>query len=207
MIKDYRVVRALAEHVAQAVKAAHSNFRTRELQSADEFVPGIVTTLREGAGQVIQGLQWGIEVVLSASTHERAYEADLLSVFTLNLSNARVSTGFLANAHIVARASDTERLRERCREMLERSSASFIFLLSGDSVCVVPAVAVLQTRGPLARLYARSPQRFFEEHFECFLGDAKLSATTGEGLKALCFRCHARHALLIKGEDRQPELF
>ena len=209
MIKDYRVVRALSERVARAVNSAQSDFRKHGPQDGNQFVPGILRIVSESvASKEIQGLRWGIEAITNASSgSERVYDADLLSVFTLNLPSACVSTGFLARVHVVGATHDTDRLREQSYEMLERSNGSFVILLSRDAVRVVPAVAVLQSRGPLTRLYARSPQRFFEEHFECFLGDPKLSAATREELKALCFRCRARHALLIKGDDPQPELF
>lgn len=65
-----------------------------------------------------------------------------------------------------------EGLKEQCNKMLDLSPDSYVFLYSRKSISVVPAVSVVGADKWIPHdLSSRSITRFYEEHFQCFIGD------------------------------------
>jgi hypothetical protein len=87
--------------------------------------------------------------------------------------------------------------------MLDHSCASFVFLYERDGISVVPAIAVvsLADSAKLPELKRRNFAKFFEEHFECFLGDPALHAAKDQTLEELRERVAAYRALKLVGKS------
>jgi len=125
-----------------------------------------------------------------------------MGVLSINLPQFHVSKGFLAQAKLLrnGRIDDIERLKEQCAKMLKLSPASFVFLYNTHGVFVLPALSVVGSRVDPLLLYNRSAQRFFEEHFQCFIGDKNIESPTPETLIKMQHKYEARSALLIEGK-------
>jgi hypothetical protein len=74
--------------------------------------------------------------------------------------------------------------------MLELSPDSFVFHESPNGIRVIPAVSVVGASGPEVAfdpdgVYSRKISRFYEEHFECFIGDHRINDPSVRTLEAL----------------------
>jgi hypothetical protein len=103
----------------------------------------------------------------------------------------RTKKGFLAQAKRVEPGETFERaefnrLSVQCKKMLEFSPDSFVFLYARSRISVLPAISMLAA-DPCNphELYARSVARFYEEHFQSFIGDQAISAPTPDALEQL----------------------
>ncbi len=158
----------------------------------------------------IRGLRWTSLVLTShgPKTAEHAYGADFVGVLDLDLDTFDVTKGFLAQAKRLEpnrrmKTSEFNRLKRQCRRMLRLSPMSYVFIYSRSRVAVVPALAVLhlQTRNPLD-LYSRTIARFFEHHFESFIGDSRISTPDLNILRRLGDDRRPSHVLYLRA--RQP---
>ncbi|MBA3261581.1 MAG: hypothetical protein H0T69_03725 [Thermoleophilaceae bacterium] len=93
-------------------------------------------------------------------------------VLEVELPAYQVTKGFLAQAKLIGdrRQVRKPKLLARCRDMLDLTPASYVFLYDPDAVRIVPALAVLANGGEPRNLHAWSVMEFFFEHFACFLG-------------------------------------
>jgi hypothetical protein len=94
---------------------------------------------------------------------------------------------------------DWEDMKVQCDKMLALSPDSFLFLYSKNSISVVPAVGVasVDTWNP-HELYSRSVTRFYEEHFQCFIGDRRIAAPSIETLRQLQEQIESRKLLYLE---------
>lgn len=122
----------------------------------------------------------------------------------ISLLDYQVKKGFLAQAKLIEPGqwiskNDFERMQQQCKDMLGISPVSFVFLYSVDEIRVVPALSVISSdrRNP-HELYSRSVATFYEEHFECFIGDPRISAPKIEVLHEIRERMNARNALYLR---------
>jgi hypothetical protein len=119
-------------------------------------------------------------------------------VLNIDLEDFRVSKGFLPQAKTIeprvwVPAAETQRMVVQCEQMLRHTPDSFLFLYSMRGISVVPAVSVVGGRfSNPNELYARSLSRFYEEHFECFIGDREISSPSPKMLDALRERLRVR---------------
>lgn len=90
-------------------------------------------------------------------------------------------------------------MKEQCETMLALSPDAFVFLYSKQAVSVVPAIAVASadTWNP-HELSSRSVTRFYEEHFQCFIGDRRISAPRIEILQKLQRQVEGRKLLYLE---------
>ncbi|MEQ9246821.1 MAG: hypothetical protein RLO21_12605 [Nitratireductor sp.] len=134
-------------------------------------------------GREIKGLQWRAKQFRTArgiGAEERLTGADFMGVLDIDISGYSTRKGFLAQAKRAEPGepfSDWSRLCSQIDDMLRISSASYVFIYSKRlGIRVFPALSVLGLKSRnIFELYDRSVQRFFEEHFECFVGDRNLS--------------------------------
>jgi hypothetical protein len=151
----------------------------------------------------IRGVLWHSKTLTDRGPHaqESKFGADFVGVFSVRLPELRLSKGFLAQAKLLrsGAAFDRARLNQQCELMLSVSPSSFVFFYGEGGVRVVPALSALHATDP-TQLYSRSAQRFFEEHFQCFIGDQNLASPTAEELQRARQRAQARSAFLIEGE-------
>ena len=114
----------------------------------------------------------------------------------------KVNKGFLAQAKIITSGLNVGELHSQCERMLRLSPDSFVFLYSRVGVTVVPAISVMGTTGNPTELYSRSAARFFEEHFESFIGDGSISAPSVDVLEGIRERFEARTLLYLQAKSR-----
>jgi hypothetical protein len=88
--------------------------------------------------------------------------------------------------------------------MLGLCPDSFLFVYSMAGTVVVPAAAVVSLTAPHNPydLYSRSLRRFYEEHFECFIGDRRIHAPSIEALSVLREEMRARSLLYLAARTR-----
>src|SRR5262249_24863522 len=120
-----------------------------------------------------------------------------------NLEDCRLTKGFLAQAKLIEPGSafpdrEFNRLRSQCELMLNVSSDAFVFLYAPQGVAVVPAISVVAA-DPCNphELYSRSVSRFFEEHFDSFIGDRRIAAPDFKTLEGVRSDVGARRALYL----------
>ena len=92
-------------------------------------------------------------------------------------------------------------MENQCHDMLAISPESFVFLYSVEQIKVVPAISVISSgRKNPHELYSRRVARFYEEHFECFIGDHQINAPKIEVLAELRERINARNLLYLRAQ-------
>ncbi|UYN95209.1 MAG: hypothetical protein KIT25_24900 [Enhydrobacter sp.] len=156
-----------------------------------------------------RGVKWVAKTLTDRGrgSQESRYGADFAGVLSISLPGYKVNKGFLAQAKMIEPSErlppgEFGRLQRQCEGMLSSSPDSFVFLYSRSGITIVPALAVLSTisRNP-HDLYSRSLSRFYEEHFECFIGDRRLQAPTPEALETLRADYQARKLLYLAAHE------
>jgi len=202
------IVRKSARRIADAVDHTVEAWREERMSEEPDFTNRMLGAIEQAMhGFSLKGVSWSARTLTShmRNAEERRYGADFMGVLSVNLPDYQVNKGFLAQAKRADRldAREMRRLREQCERMLTLSPDSFVFVYSDTGVYIVPAIAVLAAAPslPPSELYARSVARFFEEHFESFIGDRAVSSPTPDTLEKLMERFHARRALYIQAES------
>ncbi|NLH98006.1 MAG: hypothetical protein GX446_00780 [Chthonomonadales bacterium] len=197
MIIAHRIVREAAARVAgaadEALKALGEGRVEQEPAFTDRMLGAIEHSMRDfrsKSGRV----QWTAKTLTDhgRNAQERRFGADFAGVLSIDLRGFRVRKGFLAQAKLIEpRASvpqrDFERMRDQCNLMLKYTPDSYLFLYAREGIRVVPAISVVSAAHPCNphALYARSIARFYEEHFESFIGDRRLNEATPQMLDEL----------------------
>ena len=149
----------------------------------------------------VKGVSWVAKTLTDRGpgAQEKLYGADCRGVLDIDLPDFGVKKGFLAQAKLVRSYLDIRKeLQKQCEKMLALSPASFVFLYDYSRVSVIPAVAVVGTDHDPSALYSRTAARFFEEHFESFIGDRDIKAPTPDILEDLRSRYEARRLLYLR---------
>ena len=207
MIRNYAIVRESAARAASAAQTALDGLREGRVQNEESFTDRMIGAIERSFDE------WRVKQVawraMTLTAHQRnaqesEFGADFLGVLDINLSDYNVRKGFLAQAKLIepdASISTAEfnRMKAQCVKMLEHTPDAFIFLYCNEDVFVVPANSVLglQRRENPHALYSRRLARFFEEHFESFIGDPRLHRPDKDGLEELRFAVEARRVLML----------
>jgi len=166
-------------------------------------------------GETIGGVTWVAKTLTDRGrgSQESEFGADFLAVFRASLSDFNIAKGFLGQSKLIEpsqslSSSEAERLRTQCERMLAHSPASYVFLYSQQSgIVVVPASDVVAARGCNPHeLTAKPMAKFYEEHYECFIGDTSIQSADPAGLEALRDRYVARRLFLLSGVIRQSRV-
>lgn len=206
MIRSYRVIRQSAQIVAEAaleaVGALKNGRVSQEPQFTDRMLGSIEHSLR---GLEVRGVHWSAMTLADRGrgSQEHDYGADFMGVLSIKLPDFHVNKGFLAQAKLVSTdrkfsRADRGRLRDQCKRMLRLSPDAFVFLYSQWGISVVPAISVLGTEASPTELYFRTVKRFFEDHFESFIGDPRIAMPYVKTLEELRLQFEARTALFIQ---------
>ena len=206
MIRDYHVIRESAKRIADAANRTTSSLVDGRVEQEPAFTDRMLGRIEEAMREFeVHGVRWTAKTLTDRApgAQEKTYGADFLGVLQISLEDYAVSKGFLAQAKLIEPEDsmsrrDFDRMEQQCRDMLELSPDSFVFLYSLSDIRVVPALSVISAgyRNP-HELYSRSIARFYEEHFECFIGDQQIHAPRIEVLKELRERMNARSALYL----------
>jgi hypothetical protein len=99
---------------------------------------------------------------------------------------------------------DARDLRSQCKDMLDLTPSSFVFIYSETGVTTLSAAVVEgSTRRDLHELeqWPNSTNILFMDFMKCWIGDPRLSATDHEALAVLRAESNARNALLLKANE------
>lgn len=207
MIKSLHVIRASAKRIEKAAQRVVRSYQAGVIEHEPTFTDRLLGGIEEAMDEFsVKGVRWRSKTLTYQGPHaqETRYGADFIGVLDVNLPEYSVVKGFLAQAKRVERDQfmnrrDWEDLKEQCEKMLALSPDSFIFVYSKEAISVVPAVFVVgaHTRN-LHDLSARSITRFYEEHFQCFIGDRRISAPSIETLYKLQAQFESRKLLYLE---------
>ena len=203
MIRHYHAIREAAQHIAGAINRSVDAIRDGRVEQEPAMTDRMLGKVEEALDNYrAKGICWSAKTLTDrgGGAQETRYGADFMGVLNISLPDFNVAKGFLAQAKLI-RADRTINLKElkgQCEKMLNLSPDSFVFLYSPNDVRVVPALSIVASHADPIELYSRSAQRFFEEHFECFIGDRNISAPDSATLKNLSARYEARRTLLLQ---------
>jgi hypothetical protein len=212
MIWEYGIVQSSARLVSEAVQGVVDDYAGGRIREEPDFTSRMLQAIeRELNGKTVKGIIWEAVVTTShgPNTEEKAIGADFMGVLNINLPDYRVSKGFLAQAKLAGSLSGQEmnRLRTQCENMLKLTPESYVFLYAINGVRILPAISVLSARDrDLTELYNRSIQRFFELHFESFIGDRRLSSPSADQLDGLLKKYEVNHILYLAAKQGEIRL-
>lgn len=198
---EYAIIRTAAKHLADAGNRAVRTLADGRVEQEPAFTDRMLGHIEEAMnGYVTKGVRWTAKTLTDhgRNTQEREFGADFAGVLDIELEDFNVRKGFLAQskkAEPFDRVPNSElrRMVAQCEQMLRYTPDAFLFLYSIRGVSVVPALSVVSGRfSNPHELYARSLSRFYEEHFECFIGDRAISAPDPEMLETLREQFRAR---------------
>lgn len=198
MITSRGVIRSAARRLADAADRAVSDLAKNLVEQEPHFTDRLLGRMGESInGYKSKGVIWRAMTLTDhgPGSQERQYGADFVGVLEINLPEYKVQKGFLAQAKLLKsnatmKKSEFERLLGQCEQMLELSPAAFVFLYSLNGIRVVPAISIAGASSaedafdPDA-FYSRKLSRFYEEHFECFIGDRRIHEPSERTLKEL----------------------
>jgi hypothetical protein len=209
MLRALNIVREAATRAATAGMSAIDAYREGRVEQEPALTDRMLGAIeREMNDFHHRGVRWTAKTFTDRGrgAQETRVGADFLGVLEISLDGFNVHKGFLGQAKILQRghslgSSERSRLVGQCNAMLDRTPDSFVFLYGYLGISVVPAVSVVGYEGgDFHALYSRSLSRFFEEHFESFIGDRRLFPPTIEAVDALRRDVTARSALFLRAQ-------
>jgi hypothetical protein len=194
VIKNLHVVRASAKRIEKASQRVLRSYQDGVIEHEPTFTDRLLGGIEEAMDEFeVKGVRWRSKTLTYQGPHaqESRYGADFVGVLSIDVPGYSVSKGFLAQAkridpNEIMASRDWTAMKSQCEKMLELSPDSFVFLYSKEGISVVPAISVVgaSTWNP-HDLSSRSITRFYEEHFQCFIGDRQISSPTIETLREL----------------------
>ena len=210
MIRALGVVRDAATQIGNAVETAVSALQQGRVEHEPSFTDRMLGSIEQAMSDYqTKGVAWSAKTLTDRgrNAQESRHGADLAGVLSVDLPDFKVEKGFLAQCKLIEpgdrmRPSEFDRMKKQCEKMLERTPDSFIFLYSRSGVVIVPAVSVVSSipRNP-HDFYSRSVPRFYEEHFESFIGDPRLYAPTPAMLEDLQRDLDTRRVLFLRARS------
>jgi hypothetical protein len=205
-LPGHAAIRKAAEQASLGASAALDAFESGRVTQEPELVRHTLTEIEHAVNDLyVHGTHWhaGTFSSLGRGSRERRFGADFVGLFEVQLPDYNVKKGFLAQAKLLSGnlgKRERERLRGQCEKMLAHTPDAFVWLFGKDEIRIVPAITVIAGDNEPVELYSRGIERFFEEHFACFIGDGAITTADTRGLAqlpALAARYDMRHALYI----------
>ena len=197
MIKNRRLIRSSARRIAKAVDRSIEDLNDRLVEQEPHLTDRMLGRIAESMrGFEKHGVKWTAKTLTDhgPGTQEREYGADFVGVLEIDIPGYSVRKGFLAQSKLIRNnhmsSGEFNRLISQCKQMLELSPSSYVFSMSPSGIRVIPAIAVVGAGfsdlvfNPDG-LYSRSVSTFYEEHFECFIGDMSIYEPSKETLARL----------------------
>ncbi len=207
MIRDRRIIRQAARHIAQAANQTHDDLAKGLVEQEPPFTECLLTRIQDAMnGFETKGITWRAKTLTDrgARAQEKEFGADFVGVLEVRTPEYSIDKGFLTQAKMVGSdwkmaSREFRRMWDQCHRMLTLSPVSYVFVYSPSQIRIVPASAVAATTNSetsfdLNRYYSRSITTFYEEHFGCFIGDHRISSPTIELLRQM----RARYLLLLQ---------
>ena len=210
MLRYYGIIRASAKRLSEAIDHTVEAFHQGRIQQEPAFTDRMLGSIEESLRDFqVKGVTWSAKTLTDrgSGSQESRYGADFMGVLNIDLPDFKVKKGFLAQAKIIRPGLNLDDLQRQCEKMLTLSPDSFVFLYSISDVVVVPAISVVSANAQPTDLYSRTVARFFEEHFESFIGDRNISAPIPDTLENLRERYEARSLLFLQAASEFSEEF
>jgi hypothetical protein len=216
MYRNERLTKQLLQHIDRAEKMTLESMQDGRAEHEPTITDRLIGNLESRLdGADFAGVSWRAKTLTSigAFSQETRHGADFFGVLNLRLPGYQVQKGFLAQAkriepgHSMALA-EYDRLRRQCVNMNNRSPVSYVFIysqMSGIRVVSANAVLAAPMNNPLD-LTSWSLKEFFKAHFECLIGDFRVSAATPEELETLASDVRARNGLMISGSTNEDKI-
>ena len=207
MIRFPHIIRESARRVAHAADEAVEALRDGRIEQEPAYTDRMLGRIEHAMDEFrVKGVRWTAKTLTDRgpNAQEKEYGADFVGVLDISLRGYAVKKGFLAQAKMFeperpVNRAEWERMKGQCETMLGLSPDSFLFVYSMTGTIVVPAASIvsLAERHNPHELYSRKLARFYEDHFECFIGDRRIHAPTIEALEALREEMRARRLLYL----------
>jgi hypothetical protein len=206
VIRDYAIIRESARRIAEAANGTMQALTEARVEQEPAFTDRMLGRIEHAMeGFETKGVRWTAKTLTDRGpkAQEKQFGADFVGVLTIRIPEYSVSKGFLAQAKLIEpNASigerEFERMRRQCEEMLTVSPDSYVFIYSVSRISVVPALSVISAgRCNPHDLYSRSVSRFYEEHFQSFIGDRDIHAPSITALEQARERTRARRLLYL----------
>jgi hypothetical protein len=202
MLKYRRIVQESARRVANAASRTVPDYVASKIEEETDFTSEMLGRMKESMeGFRTRGVRWTAKTLTShrPNAQETTFGADFIGVVSFDFPDFKISKGFLAQAKRVEpngyiSSDDWDRMVVQCKKMLWLTSESFVFLYSRTGITIVPATAIVSAQGRCNPhdFYFRRITRFYEDHFECFVGDLQISSADIATLERLKVR-HSIH--------------
>jgi hypothetical protein len=213
MLKYRRIIQDSARRIAAAANRTADDYVPDHVENEPEFTGVMLGRIRKAMdGYKTRGVRWTAKTLTSQgpkSAQENTFGADFLGVVEFDLPEYRVKKGFLAQAMRIERGQpitpgEWDRMADQCKQMLSITTESFVFVYARSGIIVVPALTIASATAPgnPHDFYSRTALRFYEDHFECFVGDLEISSADIATLE----RLRARHALYLGASQIQREV-
>lgn len=212
MLKDWRIIQDSARRIADAANHTLDEYVAGHVEHEPEFTGEMLGRMKEAMnGFVTRGVIWTAKTLTSQGpkAQENVFGADFMGVLEFDLPEYHVKKGFLAQAKRIEQGErvasrEWERMVEQCKQMLAMTTEAFVFVYARSGIIIVPALTIASAtaRCNPHDFYSRTAQRFYKDHFECFVGDQALSSADIKTLE----RLKARNALLLAASPVQQRL-
>ncbi len=217
MFHNNRLASAFSRKISTASRHVIEDINSGRAQQEPSITDRLIAYIQaEARSSALSSFVWTAMTLTDRGrgSQERKYGADFVGSLEIKISGFNIKKGFLAQAKKVEpsdrfSSSEYSRLKAQCEDMLRLSPDSFVFLYSViDGFSVLPAIAILGARSCNPHELTKKPiQKFFVEHFECFIGDANISLANIKTLDELYEKYQARtgfHITIGKGELDEP---
>lgn len=207
MIRELRIIRKSAKRISEAANKVTHSLSVGQVEQEPAFTDRMLGRIEEAmTNYSIKGVRWEAKTLTDRGPYaqEARFGADFIGVLDIHLPGYSVKKGFLAQAKLIEpddpmSTANYSRMRDQCKRMLKLSAASFLFLYCRQGIFVVPALSVVSAdRCNPHELYKRSIARFYEEHFECFVGDHRISVPHIGTLEGIQREMTAKRLLFLK---------
>lgn len=206
MITNYHAIREVAKLIDEAIDTTIDALHERRVEHEPAFTDRMLGAIENSLdGYYSKGISWRAKTLTDRGpgSQESKYGADFMGVLKIDLPELTVAKGFLAQAKLLrhGRVDDLSELQAQCEKMLRMSPDSYVFLYSTKEVRIVPAISIVGVSVDPTELYSRSPQRFFEDYLECFIGDRDINSPSEANLRTLMDEYKTRAGIFIGAKD------
>ncbi|GCL35085.1 hypothetical protein SR1949_01770 [Sphaerospermopsis reniformis] len=211
MFNNKKLVKSLVKKIAQVERETLEAFRDGRVEQEPALTDRLLGKMESVLNNKrIAGIKWTVKTLTDRGgrSQESIFGADFMAALELSMDGFHIRKGFLVQSKLVEPSHTfTKRefaiLKDQCKKMLDFSPASFVFLYSQQSgIVVVPATEILASRecNP-HELTSKTMAAFYQEHFECFIGDPGIRRANPQGLEDLRQRYEAERLVLFYGSE------
>jgi hypothetical protein len=215
MFTNRKLVSGLVAKIRKVERQTLESLRAQRVEQEPAVTDRLLGVMEHVLNrELIGGVVWTAKTLTDRGrgSQESEFGADFMAVFRASLPDFNVAKGFLAQSKLLEpgqafSSAEAKNLKTQCEKMLNYSPASFVFVYSQQSgIVVVPAGDVLAARDCNPHELTALPLgKFYEQHFECFIGDHSIRSASPAGLAGLRERAAARKLFLLSGGDWQGQ--